>query len=535
MTSAEIPTVEELDSEQEALVEEYLALKAAEAEDPKARRKRQRLAGKLDGLYWRRVRSLVDARLTTDQESLSFSNEERLLIDMGLLDLRLVEGADESLRERLLEELDTAGAANHYYFTDWLEDRFRRYLLTRQMAETAAQEQAEEDSELRRLSEARERIYHKLRPKFSGLPGVSEEITESVASGKLEDQIQVMGVSLLDRGERPLFLRRHALRSLRLQVLGKLRARLKDERDIKLVDMLDVVYGKMWAERYKQYEANGGVDAGETDSAVQAGRRKLVARSCAVLLADRPRTTKAATRTELARAQQCDRDFTADPVVLIAPFEGRGIFEWDHDSLVVPLTPVESPEDAVANASANYRMLIDSFQQDGALKGAYEAAFEGSNFQQAFQKDYRDWICRVGHGSREEVAGDHYAFFRQHVGPDCSEVLAPANLRRLGDEARAALRSRLEKQIALGSADPQIHHRLAVVHWQDGNLPSAAAHLSKCVAQDRDNGMALFSLGLVLQRMERTEHAVRAFHACRERAPESIWAVYADEAAAGAA
>lgn len=547
--SAELPSVSDLDAEQGELTEEYLRAKAEGSEDRKAKRALQKLVGRLNTLYWNRVRVHLSERARGGNDSLSFTEDERLLIDMGLLDTALVEDATENLRDRLLEELGTPGAVNHYYLSEWLEDRYKRFLLTEQMSDGAGPATDETDSELGHLQEARGRIYTNLKPYFTGLPGVPEAVAAHVVSGQLDDQIQLMSISLLREGDRPAFVRRHNLRQLRTQILAKLRARLKQEKDFKLVDMLDTIYAKTWSEYHQRFEQGGLNDTSEIDAAalgltkrceylegeLKFARNLLplgalaggIPKPISVLLKDEPRITKRHTGTELQRAREADRGFTADPVVLIAPYCGRGFFEWDRDSVFVPLVPVADPNDAIAHATGNYRMLIDSLQEDGHLKAAYEGAFSGANFQQSFQEDYRTWICGVGRGNPDAMAPDHFAFFRQHVGPDCDGVLAPANLRNLGPGARASLRGRLEKQIALGAADANIHYRLGILCWQEGNASAALEQIARAVALDATNGMATFSLGLLLRHIGAPDKARRAFTVCRTRLPDTIWATYA--------
>jgi tetratricopeptide (TPR) repeat protein len=548
----------DLDSEQQALVAEYRKKKTEAEEDKKAARDLKKIAGKLDNLYWRRVSELVGQRAQAAADSLAFTERERLLIDIGLLDLDLVDGADESLPDRILEEMETRGSPNHYYFSEWLEDRFRRNALTLQMEAQEEVEQEEANSELGQLSERRKRVLEKLTPFFNGLPGVNEQIAQSVLSGGLDDQIQFSGLQLLEEPSRPQFVRRHRLNTLRSSVLSKVRARLASERDFKLLDALDALYARIWKQRYSVYESEGlaGISGASEARLADVGAAKVtdfldgeikfiksllplgalaggVPRACSVLLEDAQRITKKDTRCELERVRDCDRDFTADPVVLIAPFRGRGFFEWDRDSLVVPLNPVDGAADSIAHASGNYRMLIDSFQQDGHLKAAYESAFEGTNFQQAFQADYRAWVTTVGYGKIEGMEEDHREFFCREIGPDPTSVPVPANLRNLGPEARDSLRKRIGKQISLGAEDVNLHHRFGVLSWQAGDLDAALRSFAKALSLDSENGMVNYSLALIFRQQGQTEKARKILYACRSRAADTIWAVYAQMALDG--
>ncbi|MHC4871057.1 MAG: hypothetical protein ACYTFY_04360 [Planctomycetota bacterium] len=544
---------ESLAEEKSSLIEDYLRLRTDSESDRKAKRALKKATGKLDTFYWKWVDLMVKEAVQAGRDTLSFSDEDKIFIDMGLVDLALVEGADEALPEQLMEERNTGGLVNHYYFTEWLEDRFKRFMLTEQMEKETSTSEEGKNSELVKLKDARSKITGKLKPFFKGLPGVTEQISNHFINGQLDDQINLLSVALLDVDERQVFMKRHSLRNLRLQIISKLRGRLNSETDFKLVDMLDVIYGKIWKESYSQYE--GGESSASDASGISAGpgRRDLdklssyiegeikfaksllplgalaggITRCCSVLLENCPRINKEITRVELDRCREADRGFSVSPAVLIAPFQGRGFFEWDRDSLFVPLVPVDSSRSSISNASANYRMLIDSFQQDGALKSSYEELFSGANFQEAFQKDYRTWMSTVGSGEIDGMEDQNREFFMNNVGPDYSGVIAPANLKNLGEEARKSLRVRLEKQIkAMSGEDANLYYRLGVLYWQDSLHEKAIAKIAQSLSLDGKNGIALFSLALLLGQSGNEAKSKQAFQVCIKRVPESIWASY---------
>ncbi len=553
MAAEELTLVEQ----QTALVELYLAARAAASADPKGRRELSRLERKLDEFYWRRVEELVSDRVDPNHERLEFSREERLLIDFGLLDLSLVEGAGADLPQRLAAELDLPGGTNHYYLSEWLEDRYHRHQLTREVTRQESDRSADDQ-----FSQARLKVLERLRPCFQGLPGVPAEVASQLVSGAFDDKLLALSVSLLAQSTPKAYRHRRRLWLLRAQVFEKARARATDQTALKLFDVVDELYQRDWRERVKVFkEAKQAARAGgpvrpAMTAADRETREKLVGhlltelrvirnqlpvgalaggvtRTCAALLKDEPRVTKADTNFGLNLAQCCDRGFTVNPVVLIAPFTGRGIFEWDHDSLVVSLQPVANALDSVANAAGNYRMLIDSFQSDGALRTAYEAEFSGANFQQTFQADYRAWVCGVGQGKREALDPKHLEFFRREVGPDCSAPLAPANLRKVGPATRQSLIKRLQKEIDGGTADANLHQRLSVLLWQEERPAEALAAMAQAARLAPQAGDILLNLGLILRAQGQAEKAAGIFRACAARVPGTIYAVYAAAAAAG--
>jgi len=545
-----------LDERQAKICEAFLRFRecGSETEAQKAR-ERSKLEGQLDEIYWQRVETLVAERIQPERDELAFSDEERLLIDMGLLDLTLVENAPPDLPQRLLEEMETPGPINHFYLSEWLEDRYRRYRLTVEM-DAAVKRRAASHADIRA---SRARILEKLSPLFAGLPGVNREIAQLMISGALDEQLIRLSIALLREAPRRRLLHRRRLAVLRQQILEKARSRAADAAQQKLFDMLDELYSRDWRQQYAKYqkgdkgagdtaEAARGADEVERERAAAYLRSELrfvrtlfplgalaggVSRTCAVLLQDGRRVTKADTAQSLLLAQTCDRGFAINPVVLIAPFRGRGIFEWDRDSLVIGLVPVGEAAESVANAVANFRMLRDSFQDQGAMRKAYENAFGAGAFQRSFPSDYRLWVTRVGRGDAQALPPQRFRFMREWIGPDCSGVLAPPNLRHLSPQAREAIRRRIEKQSSMADPDAQMHRRLAVLCWQDGDLENALRHMALAAKATPQDGEILFSLGLILRQQGQMEKARGVFQSCAQRAAGTLWSVYAAAAAQG--
>lgn len=525
------------------------------------------LLGKIDSLYWKRTEAILREKAEADRDTLDFSPEERLWIDMGYIDERLVDGADASLRERLLDELQMPGPVQHFYLTEWLEDRYRRYRLQMDVtggkdAKDAKDTRPGKPGTVDKNIQARGMILTRLAPLFEGLPGISKDVAAIVAGGGLDDSLLKAGLQAMQTPTRTTLVHRHRLLELRRQVLQRARARSGDPGVLQLFDALDGVYKLDWRARHEKAARQTATLPTHEETvaeleAKQASRREAaasyivselrfaktlmplgalaggVARSLSVMTADTPRVTKRDTAGGLERARDCDATFDVDPVILIAPFQGRGIYEWDRDSLVISLSPVEKADDSVANAVGNYRMLIDSFQGNGALRQAYESSFPGTAFQVAFQADYRAWMTGIGLGIKDALPEAKRTFFRDWIGPDCGGPLIPAELRHLSPPALRLIRTRLRKQVEAAPGDWNAHMRLAGTAYLSGDMETALGHMTLAAKSAPHNGRVLMGLALLLREQGRAENATAVFSMIRSRVPESIWAVYADDALAG--
>src|SRR6185295_1933741 len=124
------------------------------------------LAGDLNNLWWHEVEKIL-LRITRDSgERAALSPEERVLVDLGVLDWRLVPGGDKN-RAAALKELYVTGRGNQYYFSEWLLQRLRLFLLYGGMSNV----EGEGISTTKLIRDLRGRLYMRLSLLFKNLPG----------------------------------------------------------------------------------------------------------------------------------------------------------------------------------------------------------------------------------------------------------------------------------------------------------------------------------------------------------------------------
>lgn len=548
----------EPEEEKERLVSQYLA--AAAAGGPA--KDLARAAAALDGLYWKMVEEILRRGINVAAGALKFSDDDRLLLDFGLLDERLVKGAPPALRDELLKESALVGAPNHFYLSEWLADRFKRYQTESAFAGTEAGGGGGAGDAYQTLQAFLARQNDGAGVK---LPGVSPVAMEAMFSGRLDRQIIAMGVSALANRNRRDFLTRARLSALRREVVARSRGAVGDSAQLRLFDAIDEAYRQEWEIQLR--ESGGAVPLSASQAiALQADPAKEDAetlrafnwllselrfvrtlmplgalagglfRPCAAMLEYRPRVTRAHTAAVLGKVAWCDRNYQLAPVVLIAPFTGRGIYEWDRDSLVISLTPVENPEDSAANAVANFSMMIDSFQHHAALKDAYRAMFTGANFQKSFQADYRTWVCGVAGGRLDALPPDKLEFFATQVAPDFAAspvlALAPRELRNLTFTARELVRKQMQRLVSTARDSWMSRWRLGILYWMDGLNEEALRELTHAANLAPAKLETYFAVACLLAQMGRPAKARPLFNVCATRGKNTIWALHAARAAA---
>lgn len=509
--------------------------------------------------YWRSFFLLLSANLTRNGNQLDFSDDERLFVDLGVVDIRMLGGDRDEKAGLLLDELKATGPSFSYYFSEWLWHRFQQFQLEDSVADVAAAD----GSPVSQLGEARKRVLNRLSGYFDGLPGIPRELSEAMRSGELDNAILSLSVGLMRRSNRTLLLRRRNLWQLRDQVISKARARVESQSAHRLFEALGEIYASEWREHYEAYLRDSEpTETGESLTAVSSPssrdssigftnsglvmlearqmRMRLVLASAVngdpspdiVLSSDAPRLTKADIAKFAPLLRSFDRSMIELPPIVILPGLGRGYFAWENGCILLSVRPSVSPDDSLATAFAFQRMFDDKLNKDGSLRKAYEKAFPGSDFRNEFPVDYRAWLCRLTHGDKAAMTPERRTFFREHIGPDLSGPLLPVNLRNIGPQARDIISRRLEKQIAAGEKDFKLHRRLGCIYWHQENMAAAAVQFTAAMQLAPNDGETMFITGMFLRAQDDADGANEVFRYGAERSTDTLWGVYCQDALA---
>lgn len=535
-----------------------MAQKAARDGDAQAQKDCQRHLGLLHGRYWRVVSSILSGILSRRRAVLEFQDDERLLVDLGLFDARMLDGDRNENRQSLLDELNDKGAPGCYYLSEWLANRNQQLQLEHSLAGT----DSPEDNYASQLVEARRRVLSRLSDYLTGLPGVPLEVSESMRSGELDNTILGSGINALRDPRRKNLILRRNLWMLREQILAKARARVNGPGAMRLFDMLNEIYARDWRERYDRFLNEADTSMEETGRAtdVRSGDhasktvdnagadmlmrevRQIRMRTFLMAAVDgkdgpdpvlegaAPRVTKKDLADFLPIPRMFDRDMAEMPPLIIVPGAGRGFFAWESGCLMVSLRPLVGADDSVATALAWLRMLDDRYNRGGTLRAAFEKRFPGAVFRNDFPADYRAWLCRLSKGDAGAMSPERRAFFRDYIGPDVSGPILPHNLRNIGPQTMAAICRRLEKQIAGGDSDVNLNRRLAALYWQQGNFEAAGLQFNAAMRLAPDDAETLFAAGMFMRSREEAEAANDCFRLGAEHARENLWGIYCEDA-----
>ena len=540
-----------------------MANKAAVDGDERSLKDKQQHLRTIQNHYWRTFSAILSAAVSKRRSTLEFSDDERLFMDLGLVDIRMLDGErahSAQLTRELLGEIKSKGLSGCYYLSEWLANRFQQLQLENDLS--GGVEDSEDNSYESQLKEARRRVLSRLSAYFSGLPGIPLEVSESMRSGDLDKAIIASGIVALKEPKRKNFLRRHNLWVLREQILAKARARAGGQATLRLFEMLNEVYTRDWRARYDSFlnaEDMGEGRAGGTtvvqdnhsvsvsnpnlEILMSEGRQMRMrtvlvgaidgkAEPDTVLHGRAPRLTKPELAAFLPVPQTFDRALAELPPIVIVPGSGRGFFAWETGCVLLALRPMVSLDDSVATAFAWLRMLDDRLNKGGVLRAAYEKRFPGAVFQNEFPADYRAWLTRLTKGDAAAMNPQRRVFFRDMIGPELNGPILPPNLRNVGPQTMVAICRRLERQVAAGDVDVNLHRRLAAIYWQQGNAEAAGLQFNAAMQMAPEDGETLFAAGMFMRGQGDGEAANDCFRWGAERASASMWGIYCQDALA---
>ena len=494
-------------------------------------------AAALDALWWREAEAVLVRAVRVRPDALEVPPADRLLLDLGVLDVRLLaDGGD--LRPALVAELALAGPPGQFYLSEWLARRYRQFLLYGGMSEP-------EGSTLnasRIIRDMRWRLYARMAPLLRNLPGFSPQHIDLFLGGRIDETLYAMSLDLEQRPDPHLAEQRLQLEEIRTRLLTRARERARTGEDLALFDELRELDRQAVLRRRPAPAAPPSpraVAPREREEFLQSEVRYVrsvlwlgvtgsgLARTRSVLLSPQPRITKPEIAPVLAQVRACDPTLPELSSILLAPAIGAGFYEWDRDTLFLPILPTRSAEESVVSALARYRMLLDRFQGEGGLLRDYESAVGGDDPHAGFVKDYKAWILGVGRGFRGALDPARLAFFRERIGPQPASLFAPREWSSLTPEEREGAVRQSRSRIARAEGRSDDHYRLAVAAADQQQFAPAIHELQQALRLNPADARALLALGHLSARQGTLDEARKKFAECMALAHGTLWSVYA--------
>lgn len=505
-------------------VENYIKARGSDTTHLETRRELAKHTDSLDAIYWQEVERIFIQALDSNPDNLHIENKKLLLVDFGLLDDRLITSKALELRGALSYEFTIEGKPNYFYFSQWMAERLKVYLASGEVTTTLSI-----GEKTTKLVE----IYSRLRHLFENLPGVSAKLKEVFLSGQLDEAIQAVHPDE----------RRGRLIELRSQIIMTAKEAARSEEELTLFDKLYPDQLKsVWS--VKPTQITPAITLQQRKDFLK-GEIKLVhsllklgifgsglMRTHSVLLSDKKRITKADLLTIYTKVREVDPAIPASPSLLIAPFIGNGFYEWDRNTIFVPLLSTRSEEESIVSALGNFRIMLDNLRDYGQLRRLYEHKFKVADFRSAFLKDYRNWVLGVGRGFKGAMDPERYQFFKEHIGPSPKDLFAERELTNLTPAQIAPIIKDCRAKINARKATFGDYYKLALCYWKKRLTGEAMEALAQAVRLSGANIRALYSLAYLLDLTDRKDKAKILYERIIDRATNTLWYSYAQDALA---
>ncbi len=435
--------------------------------DPEVRKERRAIWDRLSSAYWMLAWSVVDRRSREDgkaPETVTFAPEERLLLDMAVLDQRLApfDGEDFLAASAVGAPLDRY---QYYHFSDLLGEIFALLFEKplpcprggmRPEEKVAFLERRLEGLTRRRTGMQKTILRH---VSFGGLEEAEKDLREM--EGHLLDHVEVEqrvqhfrfaedAVQVRMRESKALYdrARQHLMDLLEplrdglgaMNLSGEFAQllaltpeveetahllvhcreearRLRDKRE----RLAEKYKGKSEAERRMELQDNFK----QKRMFVEMGARRSRLHTSALYAESvTPPITFAEISRYLAEFSALDPGLFASrrfrvhgyPRVCVMPGRGDGVYDWEDHVLLFPLCPTSTPERSVAQALGLLRWDADD---DRDLKDTYGALKDNRGksivgLQEDFCKEYLVWLTKEAKGYRV-LAKESYNWFHWKI------------------------------------------------------------------------------------------------------------------------
>ncbi|MBI3099713.1 MAG: hypothetical protein HYY93_16000 [Planctomycetes bacterium] len=548
-----------VEAAREQLIQEFLGLLPSKDATSDTSPQKIKLLTKIDGEYWAESAKIVQAVLHENEERLLFNKYQRLVLDAGLLDERLLGPQADQVKTALIRELYADAHPQHHYLSQWLADRYRNHLALARLdaASQQAAEAAPATSQIDELNAASKKIFLALKPFFQNLPGFSAAVTDLLCDGRLDRSWQDLAIQCLIQHSEAAAEQRDKLLDIRRRLLAKAKSRCETQKQLALFDALANIdlqvhraisehaevarNAKAKAAREAEQRSNSPLSFKERLDFLQ-GELKLVrsllrlgttgsgiTKTHSTLTDASPRTTKGSLAEQIRLIQQSDISVSSSQIILIAPYVGTGFFEWDRDTVFIPMIPTRGEDESIVVGLANYRIMIDNLHNNQILKRSYEREFGAGDFRSNFIRDYKSWVLGIGKGFRGAMDKERFNYFKSKIGPSSDKLFAPKELTPITPEDRLEELKRIRAKINKGEALATDHYKLAIIYWTENRIQDSLSQLSLAVKMDPTDVRAMFSLGYACIKMGINDKSEKAFKECITIGQNTIWQVYASE------
>lgn len=527
--------------------------KAKAIEDPSEKKKQEgSFRRMLDNLYWEILEDLCLKRLDSDDHA--FEDAEKLLVNFGLLSREQLDQQDLSLEdvEKKLKKFNGRTTYDDdpiYTLSEWacvwqmnselFEEQEKSEDENNEDENSKAQQDWIDDEKAQKFFITRINIYKKLLPLLQKLPGANANFLKSLLSGEFDKRVEMV-LAIKSKAPEQLNLNHRRLISVRNTFYDQLKASINNEELLKLVHLLEKISAALVQRMVQQDHQQEEQNHQDND---HDKLKKLVSNEVALLKSLLPIggmegreffTSPILKNTEplihkkfvgdtLAQIHQCDPHIPKDLPVIIIPYRGSGFFEWDKNSLIIPVSPSVPQEEAIIRAVGNYKILTDQLDNRGEMKRLYEKNFDKGGFKNRFLQDYVQWVTHITLGHRKIMNVKKFDFFQDFIGPNLKNLLAP---QALIQTPKAQLRKKIRDMLTK-SLSQEDYLTIASCFWLLDDKVKATQYADMALTAGMPNPRVFLTYGYTLKATRDKPKANQMFKNCLRYYKNTLWGTYA--------
>lgn len=215
----------------------------------------------------------------------------------------------------------------------------------------------------------------------------------------------------------------------------------------------------------------------------------------------------------LSRVEELDFHFPQNSSFLLTAGDFDGFFEFDRETLILPLYARGREQEQCVSALGDYRFSIETLRGNSGLIEDLKRAFPQRPPKEAFLDLYRRWIESGSSGNPGLLGAADLELIMNHVAPSPRTLF----LRHAEFELEQTAKNRILELIKAGKATPKQMHIMAGQCYKEEKYDEAVEWLKRSVQAEANNPAFEISIAVILARMKNFSTALKVLRKWQDR------------------
>jgi hypothetical protein len=506
----------------------------------------------LNDFYWEKVENIVKEYAPERNCILSLNEDLMTIMDLGLIHHDLLDDPQKKL-QTLLASYEAGGGDKHiFYLSEWLQYRWHLDAVLADLEINRLSSQMafqNESAAYKRQHGYRATSFGKLKHIIVTIPGMNSKIFDTMKSSRLFEFLEAAIFKKVTSGgemaEEAMHMQQYfnkLLQQLKQRCLTKILKLAYDEFASAHTEIcrMTVELAEDRRHKIKEVEEQKEQDVLSSKEHMTQNLRLLrslinlgvaqsgTRRAFSVLFSTEHNSSKLQVQHFMELIKSVDPRIPGPPDVLLAPYAGEGFFEWDRDTLMVPITTEAPLEVSFAGTLAKYRILTDAMNFEGRMRLSWVKEFGREDFQSQFVEHYRSWVFGIGRGQGLAMENRKvFQWFVRNIGPNPAIGILPEAIQNMTKEEQLEEIKVCRSKLNVGQEDFTTIFHMGALNWRRENIPDAYKYMRQAHRLKLKHPLIHFSYAYISEIYNRSDAADLYYEIIRSY-PETIWRVYAE-------